>query len=320
MSRQTNQAPRPHRRLHDTNDHLDPEIGGAASYGPPAGTHFNSGPNVLVHPPYQRTPEHDPRAYGVSPRLPMPLEPRPPMHVDTRASGVGHPEATMQMYRPPLVLSDHTPSQRQWYDYSTPERQHFNRGISAPADGTIPAESPTSTYSYPSASPSNTYITQHAGAAPYVAPMRSSSADVYDPSQNTALSPGIWRSVAGSDSETAPTGSPSPSSIDGDSPVFSRGRVEEQGVTAQDDSSLGDSSPGNTSYSASESSESSPTRYSSIHHGVAPSRQSPASNSPTRTPSPRKNKMHTCTVCQKQFPRPSGLRTHMNTHTGAKRK
>ncbi|KZP15439.1 hypothetical protein FIBSPDRAFT_685707, partial [Athelia psychrophila] len=30
----------------------------------------------------------------------------------------------------------------------------------------------------------------------------------------------------------------------------------------------------------------------------------------------RKNKMHTCKICQKQFPRPSGLNTHMNTHTG----
>ncbi|KZP15762.1 hypothetical protein FIBSPDRAFT_749760 [Athelia psychrophila] len=26
--------------------------------------------------------------------------------------------------------------------------------------------------------------------------------------------------------------------------------------------------------------------------------------------------MHTCVVCQKQFPRPSGLSTHMKTHTG----
>ena len=32
-----------------------------------------------------------------------------------------------------------------------------------------------------------------------------------------------------------------------------------------------------------------------------------------------KSKMHTCSICQKSFPRPSGLRTHMNSHSGDKR-
>ncbi|KAI0322908.1 hypothetical protein OF83DRAFT_1091219 [Amylostereum chailletii] len=31
-----------------------------------------------------------------------------------------------------------------------------------------------------------------------------------------------------------------------------------------------------------------------------------------------KVKMHTCTVCNKMFPRPSGLKTHMNSHSGDK--
>lgn len=33
----------------------------------------------------------------------------------------------------------------------------------------------------------------------------------------------------------------------------------------------------------------------------------------------KKSKMHQCTVCSKWFPRPSGLATHMNSHSGAKR-
>ncbi|EJD51380.1 hypothetical protein AURDEDRAFT_121204 [Auricularia subglabra TFB-10046 SS5] len=33
---------------------------------------------------------------------------------------------------------------------------------------------------------------------------------------------------------------------------------------------------------------------------------------------PKKVKMHACDVCHKEFPRPSGLQTHMNVHSGAK--
>ncbi|KAI0642802.1 hypothetical protein C8Q79DRAFT_896184, partial [Trametes meyenii] len=32
----------------------------------------------------------------------------------------------------------------------------------------------------------------------------------------------------------------------------------------------------------------------------------------------KKSKMHQCSVCYKLFPRPSGLATHMNSHSGAK--
>lgn len=33
----------------------------------------------------------------------------------------------------------------------------------------------------------------------------------------------------------------------------------------------------------------------------------------------KKSKMHQCKLCKKLFPRPSGLTTHMNSHSGAKR-
>ncbi|KAL6299225.1 hypothetical protein BKA93DRAFT_695603, partial [Sparassis latifolia] len=32
----------------------------------------------------------------------------------------------------------------------------------------------------------------------------------------------------------------------------------------------------------------------------------------------KKSKMHQCSICFKMFPRPSGLATHMNSHSGAK--
>lgn len=34
---------------------------------------------------------------------------------------------------------------------------------------------------------------------------------------------------------------------------------------------------------------------------------------------PKRVKMHQCRICQKLFPRPSGLATHMNSHSGARR-
>ncbi|KAH7927964.1 hypothetical protein BV22DRAFT_1005884 [Leucogyrophana mollusca] len=33
---------------------------------------------------------------------------------------------------------------------------------------------------------------------------------------------------------------------------------------------------------------------------------------------PKKSKMHQCSVCQKSFPRPSGLKMHFNSHIGLK--
>ncbi|XP_006457069.1 hypothetical protein AGABI2DRAFT_122941 [Agaricus bisporus var. bisporus H97] len=49
----------------------------------------------------------------------------------------------------------------------------------------------------------------------------------------------------------------------------------------------------------------------SVHHT---SQKSPASEHPK----PKKVKYHFCQICQKPFPRPSGLRAHMNMHTREK--
>ena len=60
---------------------------------------------------------------------------------------------------------------------------------------------------------------------------------------------------------------------------------------------------------------------------VSPSSATPPSFSDEKPPHEEsalpkrkgKSKMHTCALCQKSFPRPSGLRTHMNSHSGDKR-
>ena len=70
---------------------------------------------------------------------------------------------------------------------------------------------------------------------------------------------------------------------------------------------------------------------STTHHLRSPGRSadsgstaavspSTASSSERPKPSQKKSKMHQCKVCHKLFPRPSGLATHMNSHSGAKRK
>ncbi|KAA1472441.1 hypothetical protein DENSPDRAFT_838714 [Dentipellis sp. KUC8613] len=45
---------------------------------------------------------------------------------------------------------------------------------------------------------------------------------------------------------------------------------------------------------------------------------SPPRHPSTATKVKRKSKMHCCEICGKAFPRPSGLATHMNSHSGAK--
>lgn len=45
----------------------------------------------------------------------------------------------------------------------------------------------------------------------------------------------------------------------------------------------------------------------------------PLNTAPRRRGSSKRSKMHQCSICLKIFPRPSGLNTHMNSHSGAKR-
>jgi hypothetical protein len=79
-----------------------------------------------------------------------------------------------------------------------------------------------------------------------------------------------------------------------------------------------DSSLSNSSTSTQES-DFPPVQYSSFPNGEGARGRTSISKSaspPGRTS--RKNKMHPCNICGKQFPRPSGLGTHMNSHNGKK--
>ena len=80
---------------------------------------------------------------------------------------------------------------------------------------------------------------------------------------------------------------------------------------AYDNPSRSASSQSSASHSTSDSD------ISSLPNGVGPPGRSPTSGSTSGAP--RRNKMHQCKLCGKWFPRPSGLDTHMNSHSGAKR-
>ena len=49
-------------------------------------------------------------------------------------------------------------------------------------------------------------------------------------------------------------------------------------------------------------------------------RNNPPTSTGTHSGSRKKSKMHKCETCSKSFPRPSGLTTHQNSHSGNKRK
>ena len=96
---------------------------------------------------------------------------------------------------------------------------------------------------------------------------------------------------------------------------YPSGGIDHLGPVPNSESSTGSLSP----YSS--ESDASPID-SSIYHGIEPPRHPSASASTSDDSargSSRKNKMHQCQICLKWFPRPSGLDTHMNSHTGAKR-
>ncbi|KIM91639.1 hypothetical protein PILCRDRAFT_810920 [Piloderma croceum F 1598] len=76
------------------------------------------------------------------------------------------------------------------------------------------------------------------------------------------------------------------------------------------------SSQSSTSRSTSESDTFS--QISSIPIGRTTGRHSSSASTSSAGGAPRKNKMHQCPMCPKSFPRPSGLETHMNSHTGAR--
>jgi hypothetical protein len=95
------------------------------------------------------------------------------------------------------------------------------------------------------------------------------------------------------------------------SPIENKGGDRPYGVPSRRASSQsGGSHQGSTSESD----------VSSFPNGIGVGDQSSnAAGSGSASGAPRKNKMHRCPLCDKLFPRPSGLATHMNSHSGAKR-
>lgn len=161
--------------------------------------------------------------------------------------------------------------------------------------------------------------------------LRSLSAEIgRDLSGHNSLYPDKWETEAVSGPERGPMGSASPSSICGQHPIV-RGQTRANSSQTTGSASESDelspttisslTTPGDLSAgrkSESDSDESLPSMISSMTI-VAAGHSAPAPSFAKRTTNPRRNKMHTCSFCQKQFPRPSGLKTHMNSHMRDKR-
>lgn len=276
-------------------------------------TESHSGPDIQWRSSsYQNLSAQYTEVYNHDYQLPMPMEPRPAIFVhtegpiiNTRSPGFhGSPNT------PPLIIAGHTHAHHRG-NHNTPSGMHFPH-----ADSNAHALLPSSTAleSTPTAYP------RIERRNPYANPRSSSAENRRDPLGRNNLHPDNWETASVSDPETGPMGSASPSPIGGRPPVWSQYRVSnyEPGAAPQGSPPGGDSSAGHTSSSASDSDESSSMMISSSPM-VASTRGTDAPNSVRRTTGPRRNKMHTCTICQKQFPRPSGLKTHLNSHTGDRR-
>lgn len=225
------------------------------------------------------------------------------------------------------------PSPAQRYSPSqatSPGAQAMNTMMNQLSFTPLPLPSPTySGSSSSSASPITPYV-DRSSLRPSMSTLQSHSLEpVEDPENRSTLysfieSGGPWKLTKDKTAQTVVDNSLLPTSMydrQGSWQPPRSGRYPSGGMdilplVPKSESSVGSLSP----YSS--ESDTSPVD-PSIHHGMDPPRRPPASTSTSGDSargSSRKNKMHQCQICQKWFPRPSGLDTHMNSHTGAKRK
>lgn len=209
--------------------------------------------------------------------------------------------------------------QGQGHSTSTQSQPRYAHSASAHAHAPYPSHfalgSPTSPYTHPHPH-SHPHLTSEGGgslmdmhsprSAPYPMPMRRGSMDsvsVPDPISPSSV-PGLVFDGDEYDDDSESSSLPSAAS---ELPRVSyRSEEREYGYGA-----LEERSPERSAAGDADASSSSP---------VTPSDGSQQQHQGERTrPAQKKSKMHQCTICLKLFPRPSGLATHMNSHSGAKR-
>ncbi|KAF7965698.1 hypothetical protein HWV62_37693 [Athelia sp. TMB] len=315
----SNQAPSRLPSSHEPTGRGETDTSAVTSYVSPGPYHEPHHARPPHHPSSQVANNQEVVGYHPHHRLTMPSENRPPVQINTGMIRTSHQHSVTQLHVPGDNIANHM-SGRHQQNYSPPtSRRHSNVGIFAP----VQYASPPSVHTHTSASrePLSEYP-EPLRPTPYA---RSASAGYQRDAAQGSLHPPLWGSAAGSDSETGPASSISPSPVEGHhphGPIWSPNQQFDHDGMSNPNTAREDSSPSADSYSASDSG-SSPTHASSILHGADPYHRPPTSRSQSKRPAgaagSRKNKMHACPICKKQFPRPSGLATHMNSHTGARR-
>ncbi|OBZ67330.1 Zinc finger protein 18 [Grifola frondosa] len=221
-------------------------------------------------------------------------------------------------------------------DLETPVSAH--RFLAHSASGFLPQSggSPSSypTHGYHIATPTSPYPPmssetsslgdyQSPRLGPYALPLRRDSMDsVPDPISPSAVPPLVFDGDIGDDyDDDSESSLPSAASEASRTPYHAANLRE---ANTQKDWSRSSFDSTYSTASVQESDASTPqhhTRSSDFSRDVDQDTavlSSDTSQSERQKPSQKKSKMHQCNVCFKMFPRPSGLATHMNSHSGAK--
>jgi hypothetical protein len=300
-------------------------------------TPMDDPPHPSAYPPYQQAHELPVRGpvkrrepdQGIRLDYPTPrhaaTSPNQPGFISNTHGGrpSGYPQQTHISTAPSIPHLYHTASSsgRQPAQDLSPGANDMNNMLSEFTLG-----SPTPSSSSSSVSPASPYFDRRAlQPSVYTMRMQENSLETLDDPNNRAALDSLIKSSGGIHSvsneknmDTLPFATHSIPPIGAQHAHWSQSPMDNlPSDRVYNNPSRSTSSQSSASHSTSDS-DSAQGNPSSLPIGVTRRSHNPASNT-SAGGVPRKNKMHQCRICDKWFPRPSGLATHMNSHSGAKR-